>query len=148
MAFSETTKAVEAAKRQPKGGVIKKINDGLAARKSSVKPVDAVQESLPGTEGFEQPHLSDATKALLEPHFKTIQSRAKLSKREADEHKKIVDSMIGDGCKAGQRAHFKNGAYIELVESPAKLEGRYVSPKPKKEKKAKKSDEGKDAGEE
>lgn len=96
-----------------------------------------VQETLPGTEGFEMPHLSAATKALLEPHFKTIQKRAELSKKEGDERKEIESGMIGDGCVAGQRAYFKSGAYIELEETPAKLEAKYHSPKPKKEKKKK-----------
>lgn len=107
----------------------------ISKRKGPRKPSHSVQGNLPEVDLFNQPHLSNRTKALLEPHARTISQRAKLSQQEAKEHEEIVASMIRDGCKPGQCAYLPNESRIELVLTPEKIEGKYI---PKKEKKAKK----------
>jgi|SRR6185503_2494001 len=131
MAFSETTKAVEAAKRQPKGGVIGEINRRLAEKKkdngkgdevevtvTSVggrrtgpkNPSREVQPALPGTEeGL--PKIPASIKRLLPGHLETILERSRLSKQEADERKTIGDLMIKHEVK---KVPLDNGAFLVL----------------------------------
>ncbi len=155
MAFDQTTKAVNAAKRQPRG-VIKQVLDGVEAKKKEKEtangkgaeieveivsiggrrgpknPSREVQPTLPGTEeGL--PKIPSSIKRLLPGHLETILERSRLSKQEADERKTIGDLMIKYEVK---KVPLDNGAFL-VLQHTEEDKVRYVPAKEAKDGKAK-----------
>lgn len=146
MASTEPTKAVKSSRA--KGGVIKQINDGIAAKEAEKKnatppaeptaevippepkrkPGQAVQPPLPNTEEG-APQISDDLKALLPRVDDAIYQAATWKQTENDLKATIADLMGREGLNEvslpgrGKLRYSPGKPKVSYIKPPSKTEG-------------------------